>query len=122
MLHGDVHAGNVLLRPDGTVTLIDFGLAQVSGATGLDGGTGAAGGRRRGARPRLRRERCCTERTCLHSTLASEQYAIATLAYRVLTSTPYLDLAASADGGAAPHRVGRAPALRRGRRRPVAVR
>ena len=33
VLHGDVHAGNVLLRPDGTVTLIDFGLAQVSGAT-----------------------------------------------------------------------------------------
>jgi serine/threonine-protein kinase len=92
VLHGDVHAGNVLLRPDGTVTVIDFGLAQLSDASSEPGAPAsrAAGGE--GLDP------ACA-RALLHQQAlppldsASEQYAIAALVHRVLTSTSYLDLA-----------------------------
>ena len=92
VLHGDVHAGNVLLRPDGTVTLIDFGLAQVSEADGARAAPAPRAGGGEGLDP------ACA-RALLHGEglppldAASEQYAIATLAHRVLTSTSYLDLA-----------------------------
>ena len=91
VLHGDVHAGNVLLRPDGTVTLIDFGLAQV-----IEAGPASAPAPRAGGGEGL--DPGCA-RALLHGRglpaldAASEQYAIATLAHRVLTSTSYLDLA-----------------------------
>ncbi len=92
VLHGDVHAGNVLLRPDGIVTLIDFGLAQVGEATGPASGPAPRAGGGEGLDP------ACA-RALLHGgglpplDAGSEQYAIATLAHRVLTSTSYLDLA-----------------------------
>ena len=92
VLHGDVHAGNVLLRPDGTVTIIDFGLAQVGEADGPETGPAPRAGGGEGLDP------TCA-RALLHGgglpplDAASEQYAIATLAHRVLTSTSYLDLA-----------------------------
>ena len=96
VLHGDVHAGNVLLRPDGTVTLIDFGLAQVSGAKGLAAGPAPRAGGGEGLDP------ACA-RALLHGKdlpaldPASEQYAIATLVHRVLTSTSYLELGCERD-------------------------
>jgi serine/threonine-protein kinase len=95
VLHGDVHAGNVLLRPDGTVTIIDFGLAQVTDAQGVTAAPGlpvprAGGGE--GLDP------ACAD-ALLHGLGlppldgASEQYAVAALVHRVLTSSSYLDLA-----------------------------
>ena len=64
VLHGDVHAGNVLLRPDGTVTLIDFGLATLTDIPAQARGRPAPGAaarpahaprrRRRGTRPAVR--------------------------------------------------------------------
>ena len=91
VLHGDVHAGNVLLAPEGSLTLIDFGLAEVHGADGVTGpAPRAAGGE--GLDP------ACA-RALLASTAlpvldaAAEQYAVAALAYRVLTGSAHLDLA-----------------------------
>lgn len=91
VLHGDVHAGNVLLAPEGSLTLIDFGLAEVEGADGLTGpAPRAAGGE--GLDPDC-------ARALLASTApppldaAAEQYAVAALTYRVLTGSAHLDLA-----------------------------
>ncbi|GAA2156428.1 serine/threonine protein kinase [Humibacillus xanthopallidus] len=92
VLHGDVHAGNVLLRPDGTVTVIDFGLAQLADATAEPGMPvpRAAGGE--GLDPSCARA-LLRDRALPPLDTASEQYAIAALVHRVLTSTSYLDLA-----------------------------
>lgn len=92
VLHGDVHAGNVLLRPDGTVTVIDFGLAQLADA-GREPGMPvprAAGGE--GLDPSCARA-LLHDRALPALDTASEQYAIAALVHRILTSTSYLDLA-----------------------------
>jgi serine/threonine protein kinase len=92
VLHGDVHAGNVLLRADGAVTLIDFGLAQVGTRSGTPGPPAprAAGGE--GLDPACARA-LLDGRGLPALDPASEQYAIAALLHRVLTSAPYLDLA-----------------------------
>ena len=92
VLHGDVHAGNVLLRPDGTVTIIDFGLAVVT-ATGRAAASPAA---RAGGGEGL--DPACADALLHGHELppldgASEQYAVATLLHRILTSSAYLDLA-----------------------------
>jgi serine/threonine-protein kinase len=102
VLHGDVHAGNVLLRPDGTVTIIDFGLAQVADATGDPGmpPPRAAGGE--GLDPACAKA-LLGERHLPPLDSASEQYAIAALVHRVLTSTSYVDLAC--ERGEALHRI-----------------
>ncbi|WP_404390887.1 AarF/UbiB family protein [Humibacillus xanthopallidus] len=92
VLHGDVHAGNVLLRPDGTVTIIDFGLAQVSEATGAASAPAPRAGGGEGLDPACARA-LLQGKGLPPLDAASEQYAIATLAHRVLTSTSYLDLA-----------------------------
>ena len=92
VLHGDVHAGNVLLRPDCTVTIIDFGLAQVADAIGCAARPAPRAGGGEGLDP------ACAAALVHGKALpvldgASEQYAIAALVHRILTSTAYLDLA-----------------------------
>jgi hypothetical protein len=79
VLHGDVHPNNVIVGPDGAVTLIDFGLAASAGRrAGPRGGidffmepeSAYAGESGRGAAP---------------LTARGEQYGVAALLYRLLT-------------------------------------
>lgn len=86
VLHGDVHPGNVLVRADGRVTLIDFGLARVhdgpeppraAGGEYLD--PQAATALLAGDDPPVVDQ-------------SAEQYAVAALVFRLLTGAPYLDL------------------------------
>ncbi|MCU1538914.1 MAG: hypothetical protein JWP82_3265 [Humibacillus sp.] len=93
VLHGDVHAGNVLLASDGLLTLIDFGLADVTGPGGVEAPPPrAAGGE--GLDP------ACAAALLAGEPLppldaAAEQYAVAALAHRILTGSAHLDLATS---------------------------
>ncbi len=120
VLHGDVHAGNVLLRPDGTVTLIDFGLAQVIEATGLPAGPAPRAGGGEGLDPACARA-LLQGKGLPALDLASEQYSIATLVHRVLTSTSYLELGCEREE--ALRRIATDPpaAPLGGRRQPLAV-
>ncbi|HEY6748563.1 MAG TPA: AarF/UbiB family protein, partial [Mycobacteriales bacterium] len=89
VLHGDVHPGNVLVRPDGGVTVLDFGLAAVAGA-GLPPPPRPTGGEH------LDPETAAALRDDLPFPpldAAGEQYSVAALAYRLLTGAPHLDLA-----------------------------
>ncbi len=88
VLHGDVHAGNVVVAPDGTVTLIDFGLASVAGGPRPPRPNGGE---------QLEPEAAATlladpDAALPALTFAAEQYAVAVLVYRILTGEPMLDL------------------------------
>ncbi|MEZ0449960.1 protein kinase domain-containing protein, partial [Cellulomonas sp. ICMP 17802] len=90
VLHGDVHPGNILVGPDGSATLVDFGLASVDGAPSPRPGGGeyldpaAAAAIRSGApTPPL--------------DPAAEQYAVAAVAFRLLTGATPMDLACERD-------------------------
>ena len=89
VIHSDVHPRNILVGDDGTVHLIDFGLARVSGVEsefrqGPRGGIGyffepeyaKAVGRRRRPPP---------------STMSGEQYSVAALLYFLFTGKHYAE-------------------------------
>ncbi|GEK20186.1 protein kinase domain-containing protein [Cellulomonas xylanilytica] len=90
VLHGDVHPGNVLVGPDGAVTLVDFGLAGSASAPPPRAGGGeyldpaAAAALRAGTPP-----------PALDAT--AEQYAVAAVVYRLLTGEAPHDLACERD-------------------------
>ena len=88
VLHGDVHAGNVLADEQGRVTLIDFGVADITDA-GLGPAPRTGGGEQLDpvAAGALRRGEPIPELD-----VAAEVYSLAALSYRILTGAPYLDL------------------------------
>jgi serine/threonine-protein kinase len=91
VLHGDVHARNVLVDGERTVTLVDFGLADA-----IAGDMPGMPPPRRGVGFSFEPEYARTRRLGLAPvglTPAGEQYAVATLAYLLLTGAPYADLA-----------------------------
>ncbi len=89
VLHGDVHAGNVLVEGMAGVSrvvLVDFGLAALPG---LPLPPRAAGGE--AVEPEAATA-LLAGRPAPDVTASGEQYALATLLWRLLTDVPYLDL------------------------------
>jgi predicted Ser/Thr protein kinase len=88
VLHGDVHPRNALVPPDGSVRLIDFGLADSRALAGelRPHGRGGVGFF---VEPEFARARLDDQRPPPVGTLG-EQYSIAALVYLVLTGTHYL--------------------------------
>ncbi|HEU5252705.1 MAG TPA: protein kinase [Solirubrobacterales bacterium] len=66
ILHRDVKPGNIVLEPDGTAKLIDFGIAQPRDATALTK-TGLILGTERFAAPEVMRGAAATEQSDLYS-------------------------------------------------------
>lgn len=85
VIHGDVQPRNVLTGPDGTVTLLDFGLARTdeSNVEGTRGGIDFYL-EPEAARPALAGE------PWPPPSRAGEQYAVAALLYVLVTGRPYL--------------------------------
>ncbi len=88
VLHGDVHAGNVLVDRLGRVTVIDFGLADVTDA-GLPSPPRSSGGEQLDP---VAAEALRAGRAAPPLDAGAEQYAIGALLYRILTGAAYLDL------------------------------
>lgn len=92
VIHGDVHPGNVLVLPDLSVTIIDFGFARVDRPES-EYAKAPRGGIARYFEPEytaayLRR------RAIPRATAVGEQYALAALLYNLLTGAEYLDFSA----------------------------
>lgn len=88
VLHGDVHAGNVLADAHGRVTVIDFGIADIADA-GLVPPPRTAGGEPLDPRAALALRRGVGVPAL---DLAAEVYSLGVLTYRILTGQAYLDL------------------------------
>jgi serine/threonine-protein kinase len=87
VLHGDVHPGNILIGRNGTITLIDFGLAQFVGDSSdadMRGGVGFY------MEPEYARA-MLKKRPPPRTTGRGEQFAIAALLYAAVTGQHYMD-------------------------------
>lgn len=90
VIHGDVHPGNILIGKDGSVTLIDFGLARPIAPLRL-AGKASHGAVLQHIAPE-QAEIAIRGEDLACATLASEQYAVAVLLYRLATGRIPLDL------------------------------
>jgi len=88
VVHGDVHPGNVLVDADGTVTLLDFGLARVHDSAFSDAPRTAGG---EYVDPQTAAAVLAGE-PLPQVTCAAEQYSVAALLWRLLTCGPAVDL------------------------------
>ncbi|MBR0851395.1 phosphotransferase [Bradyrhizobium diazoefficiens] len=88
VLHGDVHPRNTLVAPDGSVRLIDFGLADCR-ALASELRPHGRGGVGFFVEPEFARARIDDQRPPRVSA-PGEQYSVAALVYLVLTGTHYL--------------------------------
>lgn len=88
VLHGDIHAGNVLADAAGRVTVIDFGISDIAD-TGLGPAPRTGGGEHLDpVAARALRD----GKTVPDLDVGVEVYALASLAYRILTGSAHLDL------------------------------
>jgi serine/threonine-protein kinase len=89
VLHGDVHPGNVLVADDGTVALVDYGLARLKKSA--HGFTEP----QRGAVPYYYEPECARARLSGSKpprvSAQSEQYALAVMLYHLLTGAYYVN-------------------------------
>jgi eukaryotic-like serine/threonine-protein kinase len=89
VVHGDVHPGNVLVSPSGTVRLLDFGLARLLPS-------GLAPPPRGGVPTYFAPDHAAallSGRKPEPATPASEQYSVGALLYLMLTGSAYTDFA-----------------------------
>jgi eukaryotic-like serine/threonine-protein kinase len=95
VVHGDVHAGNVLVSPAGVVRLLDFGLAR------LLGGRQTGGDPPRGGVPACFDPQYASALRAHQppppASLASDQFSLGALLYQLLTGAGYLDLSIDND-------------------------
>jgi hypothetical protein len=89
VIHSDVHPRNVLFQDDGSVKLVDFGLARIEGASDLTGRV-HRGGIGFFFEPEYA-SACLRGQPAPQSTFQGEQYALAALLYFLLTRAHYLD-------------------------------
>jgi serine/threonine-protein kinase len=88
VVHGDVHPGNLILGPDGTVTILDFGWSRLAGRRAP-----GTRGRRAGAPFLLEPEYAGAIRAGKRApppTPASDQFSLAALMYRLATGDDYV--------------------------------
>lgn len=86
--HGDVHPGNVIVQPDGTVRLLDFGLAEL--LDDLQAPRPARGG----APPYLppdHAEALLSRHPPGRAGIASDQFSLGAVLYEVFTGATYTD-------------------------------
>jgi eukaryotic-like serine/threonine-protein kinase len=89
VIHGDVHSNNVLAAEDGTVRILDFGIARLLGDAGTLGSP-PRGGVQFYFDP-IAAEAMSAGRVLPPADAASEQYALAALLRELLVGRPYLD-------------------------------
>ncbi len=95
VVHGDIHPGNILVRPDGTVVILDFGRSRFTGIE-IELAAAPRAGLGYYYEPELA---CAILRGELppEPTEAGEQYALAALVYFLLTGSHYQDLSLERD-------------------------
>ena len=89
IVHGDVHPGNVLVRPDGSVCVLDFGRSRITRA-GADSASAPRAGLYQFYEPELAASLLRAEMPP-HVTPEGEQYALAALVYSLITGAHYRD-------------------------------
>lgn len=92
VIHSDIHPRNLLVLSDGSVKLIDFGLARFEGAQNEPGKA-----RRGGVGYFLEPESLLPRPEVPVSTALGEQYGLAALVYYLLTGVLYLDFSPEKD-------------------------
>jgi serine/threonine-protein kinase len=98
VLHGDVHPGNILVREDGGVSLIDFGLARLKQPGSAPYDEAPRAGTNHFFEPEYARAWCAKTKAPLASE-AGEQHIVAHLLYWLVTGTSYFPFSGVRDQG-----------------------